>query len=101
MPERDVDAMSNDPAIKKRMTRARRLAADDLRRAGYGIIETQGEPFSIIAVRPSEARFVRVMIGNIATSDLNACRKYSVPANCVREIWALESRGRTFQTKSI
>jgi len=91
----------SEHAIKKRMARARRLAADDLRRAGYGIIETQGEPFSIIAVRISEARFVRVVVDEARTIDVHVCRQYSVPMNCVREVWVLGPRQRVFEIKSV
>lgn len=87
----------NDPAIKKRTARARRMAIENLIRAGYGVIETHGEPFAVIGVRSAEARFVRVVVGEAKTPDLSACKKYSVPANCTREVWALESWSRAFQ----
>jgi hypothetical protein len=91
----------SDYAIKKRMSRARRLAVADLRRAGYGIIETQGEPFAIIAVRLSEARFVRVVVDDVQARDIHVCKQYPVPSNCVREVWALGPRERAFQIKSV
>lgn len=91
----------SEHAIKKRMARARRLAVDDLRRAGYGIIETHGGPFAIIAVRLSEARFVRVVTDEVKATDLHACKQYPVPSNCVREVWALGPRERVFQIKSV
>jgi hypothetical protein len=90
----------SEHAIKKRMARARKLAAEDLRRAGYGIIETRGGPFAIIAVRLSEARFVRVVVDDVQVCDIHACKQYPVPSNCIREVWALGPRERHFQIKS-
>jgi hypothetical protein len=77
----------SDQAIKKRLSRARSAAAENLRRAGYGILSTDGGPFSLIAVRYSEARFIRVVIDRPNVADLKACGAVKVPAGCVREIW--------------
>jgi hypothetical protein len=79
-----------EQAIKKRISRARAAAADNLRRAGYGIITTDGGPFSLIAVRYSEARFIRVVSHRAGVGDMKACRSYQVPSNCVREVWEAE-----------
>ncbi len=91
----------SDPAIKKRAARARRMALENLSRAGYSVIETHGGPFALIGVRSAEARFVRVVIGETTAPDLSACRKYPVPPSCTREIWALESRARTFSITTL
>ncbi len=80
-----------DEAIKKRLARARSAAADNLRRSGYGIIETRGGSFDIIAVRYSEARFVRIVLDQPTCADMKAAGSYDVPTNCVREIWEADS----------
>jgi len=91
----------NDHAIKKRLARARKLATGDLARAGYGIIEAQNEPFSFIGVRPSEARFIRIALDEATPTDINSCKRFKVPSNCTREIWALPGRGRCFRVSSV
>lgn len=92
----------NDPSIKKRITRARRLAINSLIQAGYGVIETNGEPFTVIGVRPAEARFIRVVLDkSFGPEDQAACKKVTVPGNCSREIWALPRSGREFRIISL
>jgi hypothetical protein len=78
--------MSND-SVKKRLFRAREQAAESLRRVGYGIIKTPGGAFDIIAIRGSDARFIRVVWGRADRSDVNLCAKYTTPASCHRELW--------------
>ena len=93
-----------EQSIKKRVSRARAAAADNLRRAGYGIITTDGGPFSIIAVRYSEARFIRVVVDRASLGDMKACGSVKVPAGCVREIWeadSIEHGIQNFEIKSI
>lgn len=90
----------SDATIKQKLRRARTGAADALRRSGYGIIEVDEKgPFSIIAVRYSEARFVRVIVGQVSIEDMKACRSITVPAGCVREVWTRE--GRAFDIKAV
>jgi hypothetical protein len=91
----------SDQAIKKRLSRARSAAAENLRRAGYGIISTDGGPFSLIAVRYSEARFIRVVIDRPNVADLKACGAMKVPAGCIREIWEADSVERGIQNFEI
>jgi len=91
-----------DPiAIKQRLYRARSRAAENLRRAGYGIIETKGEPFDIIAVRYCDARFVRVTVGPISTGEMKRCRAVKVPENCVREVWSRKDETDNFEIKFV
>ena len=87
-------------AMKQRQRRAKVRAAKSLRLAGYGIIETMGEPFDIIAVKDTEARFIRIVIGRPNVEDIKRCRAIQVPANCIRETCSVDDAGK-FEFKHI
>ena len=87
-------------AIKQRQRRAKVRAAKSLQLAGYGIIETMGEPFDIIAVKDNEARFIRIVIGQPNIEDIKRCRAIHVPVNCIRETCSVDDMGK-FEFKYI
>jgi hypothetical protein len=92
--------MSDDP-IKQRYRRAKHCAAESLKNSGYGIIEPGGNPFDIIAVRYSEARFIRIVFGRISANDIKACRALIVPPNCYREVWLRGGKNGDFKIEAV
>jgi hypothetical protein len=81
----------SDETIKQRQRRARVRALKNLQSAGYGIIN----PPDIVAIRDSEARFIRVIIGRPKAEDIKRCR-----ADHIREIWSVDDTGK-FEFKHI
>ncbi len=93
--------MTNEAAYKRHLLQARRVAAKKLRGTGYGVFTFDDGPFSIIAVRPAEARFVRVIVGKIGPGDVSICQNIPVPPGCVREVWARLGNTENFEMKHI
>jgi len=93
--------MTNDPSIKKRLTRARAQAAEHLRGMGYDVIVLPRGDFDLIGIRPSDARFVRTCLGGKTPVDVAIVKRHSVPYNCSREIWERPVYGRDFSIESV
>ncbi len=80
--------MSED-AVKKRAARAKSAAVTVLRKSGWDIIQSDNTTFCIIATRPTEVRFIRVVIDKVVPNDQAVVTKIRVPADnrISREIW--------------
>lgn len=92
--------MANPATLKMRVHRARKRAEENLRNVGYGVFHTDGGLFDLIAVRESDARFIRVLPEETGREQIikatNICLGFPVPPNCQRELWAC-SGGKGFK----
>lgn len=89
----------SDASIKTRIRRSKKSAAEHFVKAGYMIIETAGEPFTFIAVREKELRFIRVVLDRIQDSDIQALRPFRLPDCCTREV--VRCRGREIEIREV
>ncbi|MBE3109344.1 MAG: hypothetical protein IMZ46_02350 [Acidobacteria bacterium] len=77
----------SDPAIKKRLARAKTSAQGHYFNLKYTIIKTDDPVFCFIAMRRSEIRFVRVVIDRITDHDVKLVQGYEPPVVCTQEIF--------------
>jgi hypothetical protein len=88
----------NEDAIKKRIARAKTSAMTVLRKSGYDIIPSDNALVCILATRPTEIRFIRVVVDQVMPNDHSIVSKLRVPADVrvSREIWCCK-RGLEFE----
>jgi len=81
--------MSQIEAIKKRSARAKSAAMTVLRKSGWDVIPSDNSTFCIIATRPTEIRFIRIVIDKVSPNDHTVVKGVRVPADSriSREIW--------------
>ena len=78
----------SDPAIKRRLARAKIRAGEMLQGMGYGVIQSDNSTFCILGVRNREIRMVRVVIDEVTDVDKRRVREFpQKPDNCSCEIW--------------
>jgi hypothetical protein len=79
--------MSGNP-IKKRVARAKRKAAADLRGMGYFVFKADSLNASLIGFRKTDIRIVRVVLDKITPFDRAALRAIPAPGgSCSSELW--------------
>lgn len=86
MPGKGRCAMS-DPAVKKRLARAKTSAQGHYFNLKYTIIKADDPVFCFIALRRAEIRFVRVVLDHITDRDVKLVQGYEPPVICTREIF--------------
>lgn len=91
----------SEASSKRKLLQDRKVAAKKLRGTGYGVFSFDDGPFSIIAVRLMEARFVRIVLGKIGPEDVSVCSGVSVPTNCAREVWRRIGNSQEFDIKQV
>ncbi len=91
----------NDIAIKKRLSRAKEKARNDLAKNGYKIILSDNNIFCFLAVRKKEIRMVKVVVGDITEEELRIVRKFESPMICTKEIWYRSLHQKDFEISEI
>ena len=84
----------SEPAIKKRLTRAKERAFRDLSRRGYEVFRLSSVEFDILAIKKKRIRLVRI---EVQESGLPINQLPNVPA-CVdeAELWICEKGNQAF-----
>ncbi|MEN6560881.1 MAG: hypothetical protein ABFD52_08920 [Acidobacteriota bacterium] len=77
----------SDAALKRRLARAVKRAADVLINSNYRITLLQGEVFNLEALREREIRKIRVVIDAVKPEDEQKVRVCRLPGICTKEIW--------------
>jgi hypothetical protein len=81
-----------DSAIKKRQARAKIKAIEHYSKT-YRIIVSDDRPFTFIATRLTDIRFVRVVVDCITPDDIKSVQGYESPTACAREIFCQKETG--------
>jgi hypothetical protein len=84
----------HESSAKRQVYRARRAAAKNLRGAGYGVYTFADGPSSIIAVRYSGTRFIRIVTVDPTIEDIKALRGVDPTPGCILEVWRAFPRER-------
>ena len=88
--------MSDDPK-KKRIYKAKRKAAADLRDMGYFVIETDDRNAGLIGFQKTDIRIVRVVLDKITPLDRVMLKAIPYPGtSCSRELWLRKFGRKTF-----
>jgi len=90
-----------DEAIKRRIREAKRRAIQRLEEADYDIIPSTNQSVCIVATRNTETRYIRVVIDEIKTEDIELIRKIRSPQTCSKEIWCSSFKGQKFKILTI
>jgi len=84
----------SEPAIKKRLTRAKERAFRDLSRRGYEVFRLSSVEFDILAIKRKRTRLVRI---EVQESDFPISQLPYVPA-CIdeAELWICKKGNQAF-----
>lgn len=93
----------SDIAVKRRFSRAVRSAIKclDHPKGSYQITLLNNGPFHIEGVREKEIRKIRVVLGEITSSDVIAVTASKLPGICTKEIWCKRSEGQGFSIREV
>ena len=90
-----------DPAIKKRLARAKEAAIDNLLKNGHKIIPSDNSIFCILGVRKKEIRMIRVVVDKIKDEDIKIVQAFEPPGICTKEIWCRKGGQKDFEITEI
>lgn len=90
-----------DESIKKRMSRAKRRACDDLRSLGYKIVLSDNNPVCLVAYCGSDVRLVKICLDKASSADQENLCRYPSSIVVSREIWIRKAGEQRFDIQKL